>query len=295
MEISENQKHTPVLLSEVLDLLKPNVGDSYLDLTAGYGGHAEAVIGKIGDSGSAIMVDRDQTAIDFLKQKFSAKSNVSFMHEDFYTASKKLLAKGKKFDVILADLGVSSVHLDNPERGFSFAKTGPLDMRMDVREEVSASKVVNEYSLEQLADVLKKYGDIRGATKIAEFIIENRPYESTTELAERISQLIKRRKRTHPATEIFQAIRIEVNRELELIEKSLPIWLELLNTNGRIGVISFQSLEDKLVKQCFKDNGGKWYDAKLQIVTKQPVTGSDEEVVFNPRARSAKLRVAQRK
>lgn len=295
MKISKKQNHTPVLLNEVLDLLKPQVGDRYLDLTAGYGGHAEAIIKQIGDKSSAYLVDRDQTAIDFLQKKFKAKRNINFLHEDFYSASKKLLASGEKFDVILADLGVSSVHLDNPERGFSFAKTGPLDMRMDNREEVSASNVVNNYELDELTRVLKDYGEIKGAKKIAEFIIENRPYETTTELAETISLIIKRRKRTHPATEIFQAIRIEVNRELELIEKSLPIWLELLNTKGRIGVIAFHSLEDKLVKQCFKENGGKWYDAKLQIVTKQPVTGSDEEVVFNPRSRSAKLRVAQRK
>ncbi|MBI5357656.1 16S rRNA (cytosine(1402)-N(4))-methyltransferase RsmH [Candidatus Saccharibacteria bacterium] len=289
------QKHIPVLASEVLDYLQPKKGERYLDLTAGYGGHSSLILDKIGEKGQAVLVDRDEEAIKTLKSVFAGKENVRFIHDDFLTASKQLASEGEKFDVILADLGVSSEHLNNQMRGFSFMNEGPLDMRMDPREKTTAADLINESSEDEMVKILKKYGELANAKKVAKHIIENRPYQTTTELAETVAQVVRRKKRTHPATEVFQAIRIAVNKELELLTSSLPIWIELLNTKGRLGVISFHSLEDRLVKQAFQEYGGERYDARLQIVTKKPVMSSDNEVVFNPRARSAKLRVAQRK
>lgn len=288
-------KHVPVLAQEVLHYLEPRPGDHYLDLTAGYGGHAALVLERIGSNGTATLVDRDEDAIKALKSAFGNDSRVEVIHSDFYNASRTLAAQDKTYDLILADLGVSSPHLDNPERGFSFAKGGPLDMRMDKRQELTAADIVNGYDEQSLAEILAKYGELRNARKISRRLIEHRPYKSTSELATKIVQFANHKKRIHPATQVFQAIRIAVNDELGMLEKSLGIWLDLLAPKGRIGVISFHSLEDRLVKQAFKDYGGNRYDARLHIVTKKTVTAAEPEIVFNPRSRSAKLRVAQRK
>ena len=291
------QNHIPVLADEVLDLLKPKPGDHYLDLTAGYGGHARLIADRIGDQGSLTLVDRDEQAIKSLKQTFSGKSNMEIIHQDFLSASQDLVSRGKKFNVILADLGVSSPHLNNASRGFAFSKDGLLDMRMDQRQEETAADLINSASLEKLAEILRKYGEVKNPFRLAKALIANRPYATTQQLADKLVELSPPRwkKRTHPATEVFQSLRIAVNNELEQIEKSLPLWIELLSDKGRIGIISFHSLEDRLVKQAFADYGGNRYDARLHIVTKRPIMGSDQEIVFNPRARSAKLRVAQRK
>lgn len=289
------QKHISVLARETLEYLDPKPGERYLDLTAGYGGHASLILDKIGETGEAVLVDRDAEAIKSLRNIFSGANNVRIVHEDFFSASKKLLEDNERFDVILADLGVSSEHFNNQERGFSFANDGPLDMRMDQGQGLTAEEVINTSSGDELASIFSKYGELRNPRQIANLIVDNRPYKSTKELADDISLVVRRKKRTHPATEVFQAIRIAVNSELEQIQKSLPIWVDLLNTKGRLGVISFHSLEDRLVKRAFQEHGGERYDARLQIVTKKPVMSSDDEVVFNPRARSAKLRVAQRK
>lgn len=288
-------KHIPVLLQEVITQLKPVKGESYLDLTAGYGGHAEAIKERIGNEGSLTLVDRDIEAIETLKEKFAGNSKVDILHTDFLEASKQLLDQGKKFDMILADLGVSSVHLNNSQRGFSFNKTGPIDMRMDQSQELTANDLVNNLAEDELADIFYKYGEIKKSRQLATHIVSGRPYETTNQLSTRITQLLRSKKRINPSTQVFQALRIAVNDELVQLEKSLPIWLELLNPGGRIGVISFHSLEDRIVKQFFKDNGGNRYDARLQLLSKKPATGSSDELVFNPRARSAKLRCAQRK
>jgi 16S rRNA (cytosine1402-N4)-methyltransferase len=289
------QKHVPVLAREALDCLKPAPGDRYLDLTAGYGGHASLVLQRIGENGSMTLVDRDEEAIKTLKSMFGEDRRVEIIHKDFLEASEELLSEKRQFDIVFADLGVSSPHLDNPDRGFSFASEGPLDMRMDRSKGMTAEEVVNTYDKDNLAELLKKYGEVRGAHRIASRLIEHRPYKTTTELAKKVVQFHKGSKRIHPATKVFQALRIEVNKELEMLEKSLDLWVELLAPHGRIGVISFHSLEDRLVKQALRDYGGNRYDARLHIVTKKAVTAAKEEIVFNPRARSAKLRVAQRK
>lgn len=290
-----NQKHIPVLLPEVIGLLKPKEGDSYLDLTAGYGGHASAIKKNLGQAGKATLVDRDQEAVQALREAFSEDRNVEIIHNDFLAASQALRETGKKYDVILADLGVSSQHFNNSKRGFSFSKTGPIDMRMDRGQKLTAEEIINKFSSGEISEILSKYGEVKKARKLAEFIVGGRPYRDTGELSMQIARFGGKKKKINPSTQVFQALRIAVNNELDQLEKSLPVWLEILKPGGRLGVISFHSLEDRIVKQFFKDYGGKRYDARLHILTKKPVMSSDKEVVFNPRARSAKLRVAQRK
>lgn len=290
-----HQKHIPVLLSEVIGLLKPKKGDSYLDLTAGYGGHALAIKEHIGKHGAMTLVDRDHEAVQALTEVFAESQNVEILHDDFYAASQELSSAGKKYDVILADLGVSSQHFNNAKRGFSFNKPGPIDMRMDQSQELTAAKIVNEFSTEELSEILRAYGEIRKSGQLAKHIVEGRPYKDTQQLSKQIARFVGNRKKIDPSTQAFQALRIAVNNELGLLESTLPLLLKMLKPGGRLGVISFHSLEDRIVKQFFKDHGGQRYDAKLHIMTKKPVMGSMDEVVFNPRARSAKLRVAQRK
>lgn len=288
-------KHEPVLAEEVIRYLQPKPKDRYLDLTAGYGGHARMILDRIGEEGTATLVDRDEYAVKSLQDIFAEDRRVGILHRDFLSASKQLSAEKKEYDIILADLGLSSPHIDNPQRGFSFAASGPLDMRMDRSQELTAGRIINTYDAQLLADIFREYGEIRNAHKLAERLVEQRPYETTDELAKKIAQMQGRKGRIHPATKVFQALRIAVNNELAQLEEALPLWISMLARGGRIGVISFHSLEDRLVKQAFKDYGGNRYDAGLHIVTKKVVTAGKNEVVFNPRSRSAKLRVAQRK
>jgi 16S rRNA (cytosine1402-N4)-methyltransferase len=292
MHQTQYQEHVPVLLNEVLEYLNPREGESYLDLTGGYGGHAEAVLSRTKAPKEAVLVDRDPAAVQKLTERFT-KQGVKVRQADFLTASNQLASENKRFNMILADLGVSSPHLNQASRGFSISSDGPLDMRMDTTQDLTAEKVVNTYSKEELAEILKRYGEEPKAHKIASLIVGNRPIKTTKELANIAAKAWPGHSKVHPATRTFQAIRVAVNDELLLLEKSLPIWIDsLLEPGGRIVVISFHSLEDRLVKQAFQDAGGDRYDATLQLLTKSPVTGSTEEIVFNPRARSAKLRAA---
>ena len=290
--IDREQEHIPVLLNEVLTYLNPREGEKYLDLTGGYGGHAEAVLQRTKAPKSAVLVDRDPQAVKTLRERFT-KQGVDVRQADFLTASNQLVNENKRFNMILADLGVSSPHLNQASRGFSIQNDGPLDMRMDPDQELTAEKVVNTYSREELAEILKRYGEEPKAQKIAALLVSNRPITTTKQLANIAAKAWPGHSKIHPATRTFQAIRVRVNNELDLLEKSLPLWIgELLEPGGRLVVISFHSLEDRLVKQAFQEAGGDRYDATLQILTKSPVTGSKDEIVFNPRARSAKLRAA---
>lgn len=282
--------HQPVLLQEVLRYLDPKEGDDYLDLTAGYGGHARAVLAKTGSLESMVLVDRDAKAVNELKKLFGDQTNI--LQTDFYSAAQQLLDEGKQFDCILADIGVSSPHLDNADRGFSLKSEGPLDMRMDQSQEVTAERILNTYSEEELTKIISDYGEDPKAKRIAQTIIAHRPVKTTTELANLVKTVWPGYSKVHPATRTFQALRIAVNDELGLLEKSLPLWAALLKPGGRLGVISFHSLEDRIVKQFFADHSGNRYDADLQLLTKSPVTATQDELVLNPRARSAKLRVA---
>lgn len=293
MHQNKNQntnKHDPVLLNEVLQFLEPKTGDTYLDLTAGYGGHAKAITDKIGSLTGSVLVDRDENAIKELQKIFP--SNTQILHSDYLSASESLLHRGRQFDLILADLGVSSPHLNEGKRGFSINNSGPLDMRMDQRQTLTAKTIVNSYKEAELVKILKLYGEEPRARSIARAIVRARPLETTDDLSEVVKSVWLKRGKMHPATRTFQAIRIAVNDELGLLEKSLPLWLDLLNPGGRIVIISFHSLEDRIVKKAFKHVSGNRLDAEMQLLTKRPVTASPHEVVHNPRARSAKLRAA---
>ena len=287
--------HVPVLLESVIDMLQPQPGDQYLDLTAGYGGHARAILAKTTNYSESVLVDRDAFALSHLQDL--ERKGARTMEADFVSAARQLIDEGKTFDMILADLGVSSPQLDRQERGFSFRLDGPLDMRMDRREERTAADIVNGYTEQNLVRVITAYGEEprSRAIKIAKAIVANRPFTTTTELAETVKQAIGRTgSKHHPATRTFQSLRIELNRELDLVANILPLLPKLLNKGGRVAVISFHSLEDRLVKRFFKDQLDAGYEAELEMITKKPIDGSISDV-NNPRSRSAKLRAAVKK
>jgi 16S rRNA (cytosine1402-N4)-methyltransferase len=291
---NKNKQHVPVVLEEVLQYLDPQPGESYLDLTAGYGGHAREILARTGSLTTAVLVDRDAKAIDVLRKEFvgDGADSVDVRQQDFLTASRELLAEQRHFDLILADLGVSSPHLNEGNRGFAINSLGPLDMRMDQSQVLTAETILNTYSEAALTDILKRYGEEPKASKIAHAILLARPLRTTDQLAAIAAKAWPGHSRVHPATRTFQAFRIAVNDELSLLEQSLPLWFELLAPGGKIAIISFHSLEDRLVKQALQAVAGTGYDAELRLLTKRPVTAAPTETVFNPRARSAKLRAA---
>lgn len=288
-------QHVPVLLDKVLELLNPKSGENYLDLTAGYGGHATEILQRTENYQASVLVDRDINAINALKP-FEEKG-VRLIHDDFLATARELIKEGRKFSLLLVDLGVSSPQLDRATRGFSFRNDGPLDMRMDSRQELTAAKVINSYTEEDLTNIIVKYGEepYNYAKRIAGAIIAGRPIESTGQLSELIERSHRGpRKKIHPATRTFQAVRIHVNDELTQVEQLMPLLPELLASGGRVGIISFHSLEDRIVKRYFAEQAVSGYEAELTILTKKPVDGSIYDV-HNPRSRSAKLRVAVKK
>jgi len=286
-----NKQHDPVLLDEVLGYLVPQSGESLLDLTAGYGGHSKAILDITGSLINSVLIDRDKNAVQALHDMFP-KGSVEIRQQDFLGASQDLLSAERQFDLILADLGVSSPHLNEGNRGFSIANNGPLDMRMDQSQDLTAEKVVNAYSEKDLSNLLFEYGEEPKARRIARLIVESRPLSTTSELAQLAAKAWAGNSRVHPATRTFQAIRIAVNEELVQLEESLPIWLQLLKPGGRIVVISFQSLEDRIVKQVFSEHSNSGYESDIELLTKHPISASSQEIAHNPRARSAKLRAA---
>ncbi len=288
-------QHVPVLLEAALDQLRPIEGEKYLDLTAGYGGHARRFLDKTDNYTGAVLVDRDENAIASL-QTF-AENGVRLLHTDFVSGALALVEEGMQFDIVLVDLGVSSPQLDRSERGFSFTNSGPLDMRMDSRQDLTAEKLVNTAREDELVRIITQYGEepLGFARRIAQAITRSRPLHTTEELAALIERQYRgKRGRIHPATRTFQAIRIAVNDELGQIERLLPLLPTLLTRGGRVGVISFHSLEDRLVKRYFNEQKNAGYEAELEVVTKKPLEGATYDV-HNPRSRSAKLRVAVKK
>lgn len=297
----QKPKHKPVLLPQVLELLDPHLGESYLDGTAGYGGHATAVLDRLGPKGRAVLVDRDSNAIQALSEAFAKDNRVRIIHANFTTAAASLEAEGDHFETILLDLGVASPQLDIPERGFSFGRDGPLDMRMDQSQDLTAERVVNTYSQERLERIIREFGEERFARRVARAIVEDRPFRSTKQLADMIGRVVKTSGDIHPATRTFQAFRIEVNAELESLEEVLPAFVRLLDPGGRLAVISFHSLEDRIVKNFFDRESRDCicppkqpictcdHVATLVKLTRRPIQGATEDV-SNPRARSAKLR-----
>lgn len=263
----QKQIHQPVLLTEVIELLSPKKGESFLDLTAGYGGHASAVLEHTKNPKGAVLVDRDQNAIDYLRQKFG---DAQIVQGDFLSALEQLKETNQHFDMILADLGVSSPHLENAQRGFSFKDSGPLDMRMDQNQALDAYHIVNTYSEKQLAQILASYGEEPKARQISRQIVQKRPLKNTSELAAIVARAWPGYSKVHPATRTFQALRITVNDELRQLEKSLPVMLEALKPGGRLAIVSFHSLEDRIVKDFFAENSSG-YDAQLVLKTKKTI------------------------
>lgn len=287
--------HIPVLLDAALRELAPKAGESYLDLTAGYAGHATAILTTTGKYQESVLVDRDEYAISHLSAL--ADRGTRLMHSDFAHAAMQLVEEGRAFDLILIDLGVSSPQLDQGERGFSFSHNGPLDMRMDRRHGQTAAELIDNASVGELATIIHEYGEepYSQARHLAETIIANRPFRDTETLAELIKLHYRGRVgKIHPATRTFQALRIAVNDELGQIKATLPLLPKLLYKGGRVGVISFHSLEDRLVKRFFKEQIEAGFEAELDILTKHPISGATDDV-HNPRSRSAKLRVAVKK
>ena len=287
--------HIPVLAAELVDLLNPRSGGIYVDCTLGAGGHTLAILERCGDC-FVVGLDVDPDALSLAEERLAMheRSGRVRIFRRSYTELPSILEELgiDEVDGIVADLGVSSIQLDNPSRGFSFNREGPLDMRMDPSQEKTAWNVVNEYPEEKLAWIIHEYGEERFARRIARSIVKSRPINTTLQLVEAIRRAIppseRRKRKRHFATKTFQAIRIEVNGELENVKKLLESSVDLLKIGGRLAVITFHSLEDRIVKRFFKEN------EKLRVLTKKPVVPSEEEKRKNPRARSAKLRVAER-
>ena len=299
--------HKSVLLDESINYLDIKENSIIVDCTLGYAGHSSEILKRI-PKGHLYSFDQDSEAIDYSTKKLkSIANNFTIINSNFVNIKKELKKLGvTKVDGILYDLGVSSPQLDEDYRGFSFHKEAKLDMRMDRTQTLSAYNVVNEYTEQQLTDIIFKYGEEKYARSIAKAIINNRPINTTLELVEVIKSAVpmKYKKDHHPARRTFQAIRIEVNNELEVFEKSLKDALDILNTDGRICVITFHSLEDKICKNIFKTVSSikpelkdlpvipKEYEPKYKLV--KTLSPSNEELDINPRARSAKLRVIKR-
>jgi 16S rRNA (cytosine1402-N4)-methyltransferase len=291
--------HESVLLSEVLSGLAPAPGKTIVDGTLGYAGHAQAVLKRLGPSGRLIGFDKDPKALEAARDTLKGFGDrAMILHEDFKNIGAKLRELGTgSVDGILLDLGVSSPQLDEAERGFSFRKDGPLDMRMDPQSPLTAETIVNTYPAETLADIFKSYGEERYAHRIATKIADTRKREKIRTTG-RLSSLIfsavpasYRHGWIHPATRAFQALRIAVNKELEALRTFLEEAPALLNGGGRLVIISFHSLEDRIVKTAFRDFAKRELG---RILTKKPVVADDAEAKANPRARSAKLRVFEK-
>ena len=303
-------EHTPVLLPQVLAALNIRAGGVYMDATFGRGGHAGAILEKLVAEGRLLCLDRDPVAVAEARKRFAGDSRVAIFLAPFsaLAACADQVSPGLKFDGILFDLGVSSPQLDDAERGFSFMRDGPLDMRMS-REGPSAADVVNGASEAELIRIFREFGEERHAPRIARAIVADRqskPFERTLELAEMIARVARSTERhKHPATRVFQALRIHVNGELDELERALQLAFERLAPQGRLAVISFHSLEDRMVKQFMRKHastdpvyaGLPFVPAhaapKLKLVGKS-VEADEEEISGNPRARSARLRVAER-
>ena len=311
MEKIGNDYHIPVLYYETLDNLVINPDGIYIDCTLGGGSHSEGILERLSDKGLLISIDQDSTAIEYSKkrlEKFGSKWKVfkgNFENIDTiaYTAGVD------KVDGILMDIGVSSKQLDDPKRGFSYRYDVKLDMRMNTDQKISAYDIVNTYSEEQLSKIIFEYGEERYARKIAKLIVEERksfPIEKTSDLIALIKRAYPERSSKHPAKKTFQAIRIEVNRELEVLENAISKAVEILKVGGRLAIITFHSLEDRIVKNKFKDlatackcpkdipicvcGGVK----KFEIITKKPIIPVDDELKNNNRAHSSKLRILER-
>ncbi len=300
--------HIPVLFNEVLALLRPYGNGRYIDGTVGAGGHTAGILEASAPNGRVLVFDRDPEAINFVKQRLvNYGDRVTSINANY--AEMGILAPRAGFgevDGILLDLGLSSRQLADGQRGFSFIKEGPLDMRFDSTSGPTAADLLNNLSESDLSDIFWRYGEVRQSRRIARLVVENRPFTTTSQLAGLIATNIGRKGRIHPATQTFQAIRIAVNQELEAVEQGLEAAIKLLRPGGRLAVISFHSLEDRFVKHTFRElsrdcicppqqpvcNCDK--QALYKLVIRKAIKAGEEEIANNPRSRSARLRVIER-
>jgi 16S rRNA (cytosine1402-N4)-methyltransferase len=292
-------QHVPVLLEESLNFLNVRAGGVVVDATLGFGGHSLAIAKRLGGSGRLICFDRDKQAMELAKARLAGLAEelgaemptVEYVGRPFSEIAE--VVKPGTLDGLLADFGVSSMQLDEAHRGFSFRSDGPLDMRMDTRSGLTAEQVVNQADEEDLANLIYEFGEERRSRRIARAIVRARPLSTTAELARVISAVAPpiKGEKIHPATRTFQAIRIRVNDELGEIQTLLKSAGSLLKPGGRVVMISFHSLEDRLVKDSFRESARL---GELEILTKKPVTAVEQEALRNPRSRSAKLRAAER-
>ncbi len=294
------QRHVPVLLTEALQYLAVRPGATVVDCTVGLGGHSEAIVRRLGAKGKLIGFDRDPEAIKLARERLervcrelgSEAPELELIDVAFSAAAEHVAAGS--VDGVLADFGVSSLQLDEAARGFSFSADGPLDMRMDPRQELTAAQVVNEASERELADLIYQFSEERRSRRLARAIVKGRPITTTAQLARIVARAAPAMKgdRIHPATRTFQGLRIYLNRELDEIKALLEAAPKLLKPSGRFVAISFHSLEDRLVKDSLRDGAraGIW-----TMLTKKPVTAGEDEMDRNPRSRSAKMRAGERK
>lgn len=303
-------EHIPVLLEECIEGLNIKKNGIYVDGTLGGAGHSLQIAKKLENTGKLIGIDRDEVAIQKAKDTLREFNNVIYV-QDNHDNIKEILNKLniEKVDGILLDLGVSSYQIDEETRGFSYIKTTPLDMRMDKTQELTAEIVINTYPEEKLSEIIYKYGEEKFSRQIAKKICEyrkNKKIETTTELVEIIEKCVPHQKQGHPAKRTFQAIRIEVNNEIEPLYNTVMNSIDCLNTEGRLCIITFHSLEDRAVKQAYTDCLGKCIcppdlpycvcgkKAKGQIITKKPILPTEEEMNKNSRSKSAKLRIFEK-
>jgi 16S rRNA (cytosine1402-N4)-methyltransferase len=301
-------EHIPVLFHQVIELLQPKVNGRYLDGTLGAGGHTAGILNASAPSGRVLAFDRDPEAITFAKQQLGTLAERVTFINDSYATMKAVVEQENlgHFDGILLDLGLSSRQLDNAERGFSFMRDGALDMRFDSTQGQTAAELLNNLSESELAEIIWRFGEEKQGRRMAQIIMKNRPLHTTKALADLIAANFPRRGRIHPATKLFQALRIAVNDELTAVAQGVLDAIDLLSPGGRLAVISFHSLEDRIVKQTFRQASQTYEDAPelptgrrpltptLQLISRKPILPTDEEVAQNPRSRSAKLRVAEK-
>jgi 16S rRNA (cytosine1402-N4)-methyltransferase len=295
----QSERHVPVLLQDAIELLNVRAGSVIADCTLGLAGHAAEIIRRLGPQGRLIGFDRDPEALELAKSRLEQVATqlgdqapqLTIIGAAFSSISENV--EPASLDGILADFGVSSLQIDEPRRGFSFMADGPLDMRQDTRSGPTAEQVVNEASERELADLIYEYGDERRSRRIARAIVRGRPVTTTGQLARIVASAAPSMKsdRIHPATRTFQALRIYVNRELDEIRSLLEAAPKLLKPSGRLVVISFHSLEDRIAKDILREYAR---DKKFALLAKKPVTASEEEVDRNPRSRSAKMRAAEK-
>ncbi|MCS7011602.1 MAG: 16S rRNA (cytosine(1402)-N(4))-methyltransferase RsmH [Anaerolineales bacterium] len=300
--------HRPVLYHEIIHALRPKSGGRYLDATVGTGGHAAGILQMSAPHGLLLGLDVDPQALQVARQTLAPFGERVILRQTSYLALRREMTRlgWQEVNGILFDLGASSIQFDTPERGFSFLRDGPLDMRFDPRSSLTAAQIVNQWSEQELAQLIYRYGEEPAARRIARAIVRARPISTTGELAAVIERVRPRRGSHHPATQTFQALRIAVNAELEALERVLPLALEALAPGGRLAVISFHSLEDRIVKEFFRRESQAClcpprqvvctcgHQATLTILTRKPIVPSEAEIRENPRARSAKLRVAEK-